>query len=82
VDQDRSYYRKRIDQERSAADSANCARARAVHREMLELYSARLRLLDGASAFEPHALPGVVPLEAAAGVASSIAANRSLKPAA
>ena len=81
MDQDRSYYRRRIDQERSAADSADCGRARAVHLEMLERYSARLRLLDRVSAFEPHATPGVVSISAAAGVASSIAASSSLKPA-
>jgi hypothetical protein len=80
MDQDRSYYRRRIDQERSAADSANCGRARAVHLEMLELYSARLRLLESVSAFEPYAIPGVS-TPAAAGVASSMAASSSLKPA-
>jgi len=49
VEDDRKFYRRRIEQERSAADSASCDIVRDTHLEMLELYTAQLSLLSSAS---------------------------------
>lgn len=47
MDDDRNYYRNRMTQEQAAADSSVNSHAKASHLDLLELYSARLRLLDG-----------------------------------
>ena len=49
IEDDRNFYRRRIEQERSAADSASCDIVRDTHLEMLELYTAQLSLLSSAS---------------------------------
>ena len=43
---DRDYYRRRVAQETAAAQCSSCDHARAVHRDLAERYSAKLRLAE------------------------------------
>jgi hypothetical protein len=56
IDGDLSYYRRRIEQERSAADCAASPGARAAHHGLAELYAVRLDLLNAPSAWQAAAL--------------------------
>jgi hypothetical protein len=55
IEDDRSFYRRRIEQERSAADSATCEIVRDTHLELLELYTAQLSLLSSANLWQAPA---------------------------
>jgi hypothetical protein len=55
VEDDRKFYRRRIEQERSAADSASSDIVRDTHLELLELYTAQLSLLSSASMWQTPA---------------------------
>lgn len=59
IEDDISYYRRRIEQERSAAGSAGCEIARDTHLELVDLYTARLTMLESASLWQaPSPSPG------------------------
>ena len=47
--EDASYYERRMQQERAAAEAAPCAHTRRVHEEMAELYSKMLKVLGSAA---------------------------------
>ena len=54
---DKQYYRRRLTQEFAAAQNASCDVARAVHLELAERYSAKLRLIEALSARAAYAEP-------------------------
>ncbi|WP_380872113.1 hypothetical protein ACFB49_30620 [Sphingomonas sp. DBB INV C78] len=43
---DRTYLMRRLDEEIAAAESANCAEARAAHRQLAKEFERKLRALD------------------------------------
>ena len=55
IDEDRRYYRRRIEQEQLAADSASCAIVRDTHLELIDLYTTQLTLRDSASLWQAPA---------------------------
>ena len=77
LDQDRGYYRRRIGQERAAADSATCPQVRAVHLKLLGFYTGRLRRAASASAAQSYSAPA--PGSKSAAQASSIPVSSSPK---
>jgi len=77
LDQDRGYYRRRIAQERAAAESATCPQVRAVHLKLLAVYMGRLRRTASASTAESYSAPPRGSRSVAA--ASSMAVSSSPK---
>src|SRR3954447_7202978 len=55
IEDDRTFYRRRIEEERSAAEAATCEIVRDTHLELLELYTAQLNLLSSASLWQAPA---------------------------
>lgn len=79
LDEDRGFYRRRIEQERSAADSAARPDVRRVHLRLLDLYVGLLRQLDEPSAWDLQAPPRFGRGSVIGGMASSSAPSSSLK---
>jgi len=76
LDEDRGYCRTRIQQERSAANSATCPQVRAIHLKLLELYEARLQRTASTTASRPYSASTTGRKST---VAPSIAVSSSLK---
>ena len=51
---ERNYYRRRAEQEASAAERASTPQAQHAHRELAERYAAKLQLLESISAGTPY----------------------------
>lgn len=53
---DQKYYSRRVREEVSAAEAASCPKARQIHLQLAELYSARLKLVEAISSGRAYSL--------------------------
>jgi hypothetical protein len=51
---ERNYYRRRAEQEASAAERASSPQARQAHRELADRYASKLELIESISAGTPY----------------------------